>query len=248
MSRRFFSDVPIQSDQVTLDGSEAHHLVHVMRAKAGDELILFDGSGWEFQARVLTTSRKAVTLEVLSKHARDLELPIDLELAVALPRGDRSDWLVQKLVELGVSSLLPWKTSRSVAEPNAKSLTRLRRQVIEASKQCGRNRLMQIQDPHRMTDQLDLEPQTLHLIAHPASGTDAETTTLASLEDGFENYQKLVIGVGPEGGFSDDELKAAMVAGWKCIDLGDRILRTETAAIAIAAWCMFKITSAERQA
>ncbi|MBN02372.1 MAG: 16S rRNA (uracil(1498)-N(3))-methyltransferase [Planctomycetaceae bacterium] len=246
MSRRFFSDVPIQSDQVTLDGSEAHHLVHVMRAKAGDELILFDGSGWEFRARVLTTSRKAVTLEVLSEHARDLELPIDLELVVALPRGDRSDWLVQKLVELGVSSLLPWKTSRSVAEPNAKSLARLRRQVIEASKQCGRNRLMQIQDPCRMTDQLDLDPQALHLIAHPASGTDAETTTFASLEDGFENYQKLVIGVGPEGGFSDDELKAAMDAGWKCIDLGDRILRTETAAIAIAAWCMFKITSVER--
>ena len=66
MSRRFFSDVPIQSDQVTLDGSEAHHLVHVMRAKAGDEFILFDGSGWEFQARVLTTSRKTVALEVLS--------------------------------------------------------------------------------------------------------------------------------------------------------------------------------------
>ena len=246
MSRRFFSDVPIQSDQVTLDGSEAHHLVHVMRAKAGDEFILFDGSGWEFQARVLTTSRKTVALEVLSKRSRDLELPIDLELAVALPRGDRSDWLVQKLVELGVSSLLPWMTSRSVSEPNAKSIGRLRRQVIEASKQCGRNRLMQIEDPRRMKDQLTLEPQTLHLIAHPADDTGAETKTLASFEHELESYQKVVIGVGPEGGFTDDELKTAVDAGWKCIDLGDRILRTETAAIAIAAWCMLNVTSAER--
>src|SRR5215210_2032346 len=147
MSERFFSPHPITAGCMMLDGPEAHHLLHVMRASVGDEVTLFDGSGAEFKATVQTLRRTDAELRIVERREVDRELPFDLVVGVALPKGDRQKWLVEKLTELGVTTLVPVVTERCVAQPAAGALDRLRRSIIEAAKQCGSNRLMQIAEP-----------------------------------------------------------------------------------------------------
>ena len=144
MSDRFFSAAPITGDDAVLSGPEAHHLAHVMRAQVGEIVTLFDDSGQEFSARVRTIGKRDIELEVVERRDVNRESPVRLTLAVALPKGDRQRWLVEKAVELGVAELVPLETQRGVAQPSDAALERLRRSVIEASKQCGRNRLMEI--------------------------------------------------------------------------------------------------------
>src|SRR3972149_595754 len=142
MSDRFFSSQPIASEHVTLAGPEAHHLLHVMRAKVGEQVTLFDGSGAEFDAEIARCGRSEVDLRVLERREIDRELAFELVIGVPLPKGDRQKWLVEKLTELGVTELVPLVTERGVAQPTDSALERLERGVIEAAKQCGRNRLM----------------------------------------------------------------------------------------------------------
>src|SRR4051795_3792748 len=144
MSERFFSPYPISGGGMMLDGPEAHHLLHVMRASVGDEVILFDDTGAEFKATVETLRRTDAELRIIERREIDRELPFELIVGVALPKGDRQKWLVEKLTELGVTALVPLITEPSIAVPSDSAVDRLRRAVIEAAKQCGRNRLMQI--------------------------------------------------------------------------------------------------------
>ena len=119
MSDRFFSSQPITTERVTLDGPEAHHLLHVMRAVAGVPLTLFDDSGAEFAAIVETVRRSEVIVRIVERRDVNRELPFDLTVGVALPKGDRQKWLVEKLTELGVTTLVPLITERCVAQPAA---------------------------------------------------------------------------------------------------------------------------------
>jgi 16S rRNA (uracil1498-N3)-methyltransferase len=146
---------------------------------------------------------------------------------VPLPKGDRQRWIVEKAVELGVSCLIPLHTERSVATGD-KGGEKLDRYVIEASKQCERNRLMEIAQPMAWSDWLATAPTTARRwvadptgCALPSIDREASAPTFAA--------------VGPEGGFTDQELIAARDAGWDVVALGPRILRIETAAIALAA-------------
>jgi len=141
--------------------------------------VLFDGSGAEFTAQVERVGRGEAELTILSREQIDRELPLKLTVGTALPKGDRQRWLVEKAVELGVSRLVPLATARSVARAGRKSLARLRRTVIEASKQCGRNRLMEITETQTWPDFVaDSQTVRYRLLAHreaktsqPASGT-----------------------------------------------------------------------------
>jgi 16S rRNA (uracil1498-N3)-methyltransferase len=150
-------------------------------------------------------------------------------LAVALPKGERQKWLVEKATELGVTCLVPLITERGVVQPAQAALERLRRTVVEASKQCGRNQLMEIGQP---APAIDLFGQA------PAAGgrliADKGGQPLSSLADLAGTA--LLAAIGPEGGFTPAELAAAHAAGWRAVSLGPRTVRIETAAIAIAAW------------
>jgi 16S rRNA (uracil1498-N3)-methyltransferase len=224
MADRYFSVEPIVGPTVTLGGGEAHHLLHVMRAVPGLAVVLFDGCGGEFSAEVASCGRTEVELTVGPRQDVERELPFELSLAVPLPKGDRQRWLAEKAVELGVSRLIPLRTVRSegvATEPAAK----LARYVIEASKQCGRNRLMEIA-PIVEWQALVRETGQRRLVAHPGGWPLGEHALTAA---------DTLVAVGPEGGFTGEEIAEAANADWQVVDLGSRLLRVETAALMLVA-------------
>ena len=227
MSERFFVEQPITGSTAELVDAEAQHLAKVMRAAVGDEVVLFDGSGAEFAAKVARIAKIAVTLEVVERREINREPRVELTLAVALPKGERQKWLVEKLTELGAARLVPLITERGVAQPVDAAIARLRRAVIEASKQCERNRLMEIAPPREAFEYFAADLPGMKLIAEPGG------EQLGALA---QDVSQLAVAIGPEGGFTPAELKAAMENRWRPVTLGRSILRIETAAIAVAAW------------
>ncbi len=246
MPPRFFVEQPIAADIVELVDTEAHHLLHVLRAKTGDLVTLFDGSGREFAGQVGRLRRSTVELHILSQRLVDRESPRRLVVGVALPKGDRQRWLVEKLVELGVAECVPLETSRGVAQPEGGTREKLRRAVIEASKQCGRNRLMAIATPLTWSQFVASAPNAaIRRVAHPRTfwpepvpsepGGGGETLGEFVATVCSSDAQPVVYAaVGPEGGFSADEIEVALAAGWRLVSLGGRILRIETAAMTLA--------------
>lgn len=231
MVRRFFCETPVAGDRATLVGPEAQHLARVLRARVGDEIEVFDGSGVQFPARVARLGRSAVELEIQGREAVDRELPFGLHLGVALPRGERQKWLVEKAVELGVTTLTPLRTQRGVAQPSSATPERHSRQVIEAAKQCGRNRLMAIYPPQEVAAFCrQFSAATLGLIADPAAGPGPQMATRLAAHDG-----DVALAVGPEGGWTAEELASAHELGWHSVQLGSRTLRVETAVCVLAA-------------
>lgn len=209
-----------------LVGSEAQHVAKVMRAGVGDALVLFDGSGSEFDATITALSRQTVELEVIARREVDREASRAIHIGVALPKGDRQQFLIEKLTELGVAGITPLVCERSVAQPVEAALARIERWVIEASKQCGRNRLMQVTPPQRWSEFVSMPTDAMRLVAHPGE------TPLAAL--GSQQTGPVIVAVGPEGGLTDGEVALARKQGWQPVSLGPRILRVETAAIALA--------------
>jgi 16S rRNA (uracil1498-N3)-methyltransferase len=226
MSERFYINWPLSTGVVTLDGPEARHLATVCRFRPGDAVCLFNGDGHEYPARVVAADRKHVELEVIERQSPQREREFHLEVAVPLPRGDRAQFLVEKLTELGVKRFVPLETERSVVQPREAKLEKLERYVIEASKQCGRNVLMEIAPLTKWADYCrrgDL-PEW-RMLGHP--GGRVSSSNIPNVHS--------VCAVGPEGGFSELEVQMALASGWQEVDLGPRILRVETAAIVLAA-------------
>ena len=238
MGDRYFVDKPIIGNDVTLSGAEAHHLLHVMRARAGTEITLFDGSGAEFTGRIQQVARDRLELTIVERREADRESRVQLTLGVALPKGDRQRWLLEKAVELGVTHFVAIDTARAIVRPNDGTLERLRRTVIEASKQCGRNRLMDVSTTAWPEFLRDAPAAALRLIAHPGGSADRIVSPVAA-ESQASQPSAVWAAVGPEGGFTDPEVAAAIELGWQRLDLGTRILRIETAAAAIAALASF---------
>ena len=203
-------------------------------AEQSRRAIVFDGSGVECVARVEKLTRREVELTILERVVVDREFSIPLTLGVALPKGERQKWLVEKAVELGVTRIVPLHTARSVAEASSSTLERLRRTVIEASKQSGRTRLLEIVEPQDLESFLSAASSSaLRLFADPGG------RSLSGFQ--FESVASVYAAVGPEGGFTEDEVSKANGTGWQAVGLGPRILRVETAALALAAHASLSI-------
>jgi len=230
MSERFFLAAPPEAGRATLSGDEARHLARVLRAKVGDLVRVFDGSGGEWSARVTQIGRDAVALDIGDVVPATPQATRAVTLAVALPKGDRQKWLVEKLTELGVERLVPLVTERGVAEATESARARLERGVVEACKQCGRNTLMEIAEPATLEALATRHPDALRLVAQPGGRPLAEGIG--------RDHREIVAAVGPEGGFTPDEISAAERCGFERVSLGPHILRIETAAIALAARLM----------
>jgi 16S rRNA (uracil1498-N3)-methyltransferase len=229
MSERFYTNWPLGKGPVTLDGPEARHLSQVCRLRPGDAVCLFNGDGYEYPARIVAVERRLVELEVLERAGPARELPYRVDIAAPLPRGDRAQFLVEKLTELGVARYVPLETQRSVVHPREGKLDKLQRYAIEASKQSGRNVLMEIHPPVPWQTYC----RGAQLPAHRFLGHPGGALETSALEPGRDTAWA----VGPEGGFTDEEVGIALEAGWQTVNLGARILRVETAAIAGAVLC-----------
>jgi 16S rRNA (uracil1498-N3)-methyltransferase len=233
MADRFFSPTPLTLGEVVLTGPEAHHLATVRRFAAGDRVILFTGDGNDYPAEILTVGKRQATLHVSAVESVNRELGFRLEVAAALPKGNRGDFLIEKLTELGVTRLVPLETARVVVKPKEPRIDGLRRAVIEASKQCGRNVLMRVESPVTW-ESLLREPglPASRFVLHPGIGP--RRATVFPPAGCSMPRDDVMVAIGPEGGLTDAEVSAAVSAGWYPVDLGPRTLRVETAAIAAA--------------
>jgi len=226
MARRFHVDQLPAEDHFVLNGPETHHLRHVLRIAVGEEVILFDGHGIDAVARVAKFNTESVELVILSRGFSQAELPVPVTLATAVPKGDRFAWLVEKATELGVSTLVPLNTARSIVDPGVGKLAKMRQAVVTASKQCRRSQLMEIAEPlDWMPFITAIPPEALLLVADPAG----EPWSIPSLVP-----DELAICIGPEGGLTSAEVAYATDRGARIISLGPRILRIETAGLALA--------------
>lgn len=226
MVNRFFHPQLPESGTVVLDGLEAHHLMHVLRASAGDQVEIFNGAGLVALAQILAIRKRDAELQILSSH-HEAKPEREIIVGTAVPKGDRFDWLIEKSTELGVTRLIPLVTSRSVVDPRDSKLEKQRQAVIAACKQSRRNHLLEISPVMAWTDFVKAEiPGRSSYIAHPSG----DRLNLAPVES-----SSIVFAVGPEGGFKDDEVAMAIAAGAKAVSLGPCILRIETAVLALAA-------------
>ena len=234
MSDRFYTPQPIGVGEFILDGPESHHLTTVRRFGIGDRVVMFNGNGHEYMAEIIAVNRKQVMLNVVSVQATDRELDFELVIASAMPKGDRGEYLIEKLTELGVTRFVPLITSRSVVTPKDSSVEKYQRGVIEASKQCGRNRLMAVDLPVTWAEFLRSPSGTSQrYVLHTQLGNDGlQHRPITALT----HSQNVTVAVGPEGGFTTAEIDAAVHHGYKVLSCGPRVLRVETAATAIAAW------------
>ena len=217
-----------------LEPAEAKHATSVLRLRVDDQLALFDGQGREALAKVIEAKRDTVSVEVIRWQEPDREQAVDLTLVIALPKGDRQKTLVDAATELGVTRLVPLLSHRAVAQPTDSALDRLRRQVIEACKQCGRNRLMEISSPITIS-QLATSTTNLsdlRVVAHPY---DISGPRLPLAQHLMNPPRTSMLAIGPEGGFTDEEVSELSRSGWSIVDLGPLVLRIEIAAIAAIA-------------
>jgi 16S rRNA (uracil1498-N3)-methyltransferase len=243
MTRRRFYAPPaaFTADRtaVKLNADETQHLRKVLRLKPGDEVFVFDGAGREFRGEIQSPVRETTQVRITAELApASTESLMNLTIAVALLKGEKFDLIVQKLTELGINRVIPVITARADvrlrSEADAARRTdRWRRVAMEATKQCGRTRLMTIESP------IGLGP---FIAKPPASGeqrlmfAERDGSSFAQVIDETQNSGEVVTAlVGSEGGWADEEIDHARAAGWKVVTLRGRIMRAETAAIVVAA-------------
>lgn len=229
---RFFCDAPLSaSARIALPEALAHHAIRVLRLRAGETVALFNGQGGEYPA-VLEIEGKAGFAQLGAFDPREAELAGRITLVQGLPAGDKMDWVVEKAVELGAARVSPIAAQRSVlqlAGPRLeKRVAHWQRIAQSAAEQCGRNRLMAVDAPMALADWLAQPAEGLRLLCHPEADTD-----LAGLLGATPGLASLTLLVGPEGGWSDKELTQAREAGVQAVRFGPRVLRTETAGLAL---------------
>jgi 16S rRNA (uracil1498-N3)-methyltransferase len=216
------------ADEIVLPDAAARHLAQVLRLAPGSEVTLFNGRGGEYHARLAAVGRRRVVARIEAFDPREAEPPQQVTLAQAVSRGDRMDMTVQKAVELGVTRIEPLVTVRAAPLPTGdrleKRLDHWRGVVASACEQCGRNRLPEVAPPVALDAWLGTLSADLRLLLAP--GGPARVATLPR-----PGSARVVLAVGPEGGFDEHELATFAEAGFLAIDLGPRILRTETAAL-----------------
>ena len=236
---RFYHSNPLDLNQIIiLDEFSSHHALRVMRVKVDDFLVLFNGDGFEYRGRVSDINKKTINVEILSKEKNNNESPININLFQSISSNEKMDMVIQKATELGVSSIQPIFTSRSTIklslERAKKRLIHWRQVSISACEQSGRSKIPTIKSPIGF-DQVSegITTNSLNLLLHPDNLE--ESSNLPNEYSGDIN-----IFIGPEGGFNQDEVLLLKKQNCTNIQLGKRILRTETAPLAIIAILQYK--------
>jgi 16S rRNA (uracil1498-N3)-methyltransferase len=227
---RFHVDAALRAGGSSLlPETAAHHAIHVLRLRAGDEVTLFNGRGGEFAGRIAAIERLRISIDVLQHHAVEREAPLRVTLVQAVSAGEKMDSTVRKAVELGVAAIQPVLATRSVARPKGERAESRREHwqkvVIAACEQCGRNRIPEVGPLVPVADYRAEEG--VKILLSPRSELSLSKMKLEG--------EQFVLAAGPESGFTAEEEAALAVQGFTPVKIGARVLRTETAALAAVA-------------
>jgi len=229
---RFYTERSLSPGQnVILEEATSHHLLRVLRLKAGESLLLFNGDGKEYQAVLKESANKQARILVENSRQPERESKLHITLGQAISRGERMDFVLQKSVELGVESIAPLWTKRSQVQLSGKRLEKRlshwRGVIRSACEQSGRVCLPKLHNPANLLDWHSINrKQSLQLLLDPAASLQLSDLIPA---------REIRILIGPEGGLEGEEISMVEESGFKRIRLGPRILRTETAALATVA-------------
>jgi len=229
---RIYTDQSLTPDQeLTLESAASRHLIQVLRLRPGAELVLFNGDGRNYRARLETTSKKAAVVRVLSSSDPEPKSILEIHLCISVSKGERMDFAIQKSVEMGVTEITPLFTRHGVVNLKGERLEKRqqhwRQVMISACEQSGRCSLPLLHQAKEMDQLLETPPEGLRLVLNHRADS--------SLMQFKPANNKINILVGPEGGLSEGEILAAQNRGFHGIRLGPRVLRTETAPLATIA-------------
>ena len=226
---RIYTDQPLAPGTATTLGPDAaRHLATVLRARAGDSVILFNGDGRDYPGTLVKVAGKSVDVAITAVEDDCRESPLITRLGIALSRGERFEWVLQKATELGVNEIFPLATERTEVKLKGdredKKLQRWQQMIISACEQCGRNRLPTLHPVQTLASWSDIDAD-LRLVLHHRSALG-----MASLQQ--MTPQSVAMAIGPEGGLSETEIQGLLDKGFQALTLGPRVFRTETAPIA----------------
>ncbi len=235
--KRFYFDGDLaEKSEVVMEGEEFHHLSNVMRAKLGDKLVLFNGDGNFYHAQIFELSKKYAKIKVLSTEKSKNEPKIELAVYQALAKGDKLSLIMQKITEIGASELAIFDSEFCDVKANTTRVDRLDSIAISAAKQCGRATITKQTGIYKLNEVADLIKD--YDAFYVAYENEDGLTLAKDLIKNKDKIKKVAVMIGAEGGFSASEIEALKQAGAKIVSLGDRILRTETAAIVCAGLIM----------
>jgi 16S rRNA (uracil1498-N3)-methyltransferase len=227
---RIYQPVPLKSaERIDLDAPASHHLARVLRAQVADPLRIFNGEGGEYAAVITSIDKKKVQVEIGKFINRDAESSLQLSLAQGISRGEKMDYIIQKAVELGATRIIPLITERCNVklddERRQKRLQHWRAIVISAAEQSGRTRIPELLPPQTLQQWLPGAQADLCLALAPTAVQKISGIKIAA-------DASVILLIGPEGGLSPAEIEKVTKKGFLPLNLGPRIMRTETAAVA----------------
>lgn len=240
--RYFFVKSPVQvGAENVITGSDAKHIKNVLRMKAGDKIWLFDGKGFEYEARITDVSSKSVGVSIIDAFPSDSESPVSITVAQAFLKERKMDGLVRQITELGITRWIPFFSERSVSRPDEKRLqtrlTRWKKIAKESLKQCRRGRVPEIAETVSFESVLDLSlASDIKIIFWE---NEPEAIPFPVMQPAAKKNKRIFLIIGPEGGFAGPEVAAAGRFGFYSATLGPRILKAETATVAACTLVQF---------
>ena len=236
MHRFFLPPGAIQADSILFPAETTHQIFRVLRLRAGEQVIVLDGLGWQYRVELTAVNRLQVFGRVLEKAAISSDPPVHLSMYLCLTQREKFEWMLQKCTEVGVSEFTPVLSSRSLvqdAESLDNKLTRWQRIIQEAAEQSSRGRVPILNPPVDFA--AALETGRLQNDAYLVAWEQEHARRLTSCLTGLPAKARVAMLIGPEGGLSREEVELASQKGWQAVSLGPRILRMETAAVVSAA-------------
>jgi 16S rRNA (uracil1498-N3)-methyltransferase len=236
MSHRFFiPQAQIEHPISIITGDNVNHIKNVLRLKPGDTIILFDGTGAEYVTSIIELSSNRTAVEIIEKTDSFSESPVHISIGQAFLKEKKMDLLIRQVTELGINHWRPFFSERSIPTPDKKRIylriQRWEKIMIEAVKQCGRSHLMEIGQPVSFAEMLKLANNADIKIMFWENAVNVLSPYTFSIDK--NEIRSIYSIIGPEGGFSDVEGKQAMEAGFFPVKIGPRILRAETASVAV---------------
>src|SRR3989338_678684 len=242
VSRFYVPKESIKGNSIYISGKEAHHIVDVMRLKIPDEVVVFDGTGKEYIGVVKEVGRKSLSLEITETRKSQQEEIYSTTLIQAIPKKEKMDRIAEKATELGVSCIIPVTTARTIPDWNeakkSKVVERWRKISLEAAKQCGRA------DAPKIRPIASLEETIKNVAGHDLKLIAALSEKAIKLKDALKNRSagRIAIAIGPEGDFTAEEVGLAAQSGFKIVNLGQRVLKSDTAGLAVLAMINYEYT------